>query len=266
MMKTGILITARLGSTRLKQKHMLKVREKPIIYYLIERIRREFKEEIAKNKIEIVITASDEPGNRAFEELGIANLKVFYGSIHNIPLRHLQSVESFGLSHIISVDGDDILCSVAGMRAIYDSFLSGDDYVKTAGLPFGMNVMGYSRSFLESSVKSHRYDTLETGWGRIFNTSMLKTIEMGLIEDERLRFTLDYEEDYQFFCGIIELLGDAVYTATDQEILDLVFKDGLWRLNEKVCREYWQNFYKQRDREAIPLIPAEDGFNDDNDQ
>lgn len=251
MMKTGILITARLGSTRLKQKHLLKVREKPIVSYLIERIRREFKEEIAQNKIEVVIATSEEPDNRAFEELGIVNLKVFYGAIHNIPLRHHQAVESYDLSHVIAVDGDDILCSVSGMRVVYDAFLSGENYVKTAELPFGMNVMGYSRSFLESSVNIHRNDTLETGWGKIFDTCMLKTIEMGLIEDERLRFTLDYEEDYQFFSRIIELLGDAVYTATDQEILDLVFKDNLWRLNENVCREYWKNFYKQRDQEAI---------------
>jgi spore coat polysaccharide biosynthesis protein SpsF len=251
MMKTGILITARLGSTRLKQKHLLKIRGKPIVYYLIERIRREFKEEMAQNKIEVVIATSDEPDNRAFEELSIANLKVFYGSIYNIPLRHLQVVGSYALSHVISVDGDDILCSVSGMRALYDAFLSGEDYVKTAGLPFGMNVMGYSHLFLESSVNAHRNDILETGWGRIFDTSMLKTIAMGLPEDERLRFTLDYEEDYQFFSRIIELLGDAVYTATDQEILDLVFKDNLLRLNENVCRKYWQNFYKQRDQEVI---------------
>jgi spore coat polysaccharide biosynthesis protein SpsF (cytidylyltransferase family) len=250
MMKTGILITARLGSTRLKQKHMLKVREKPIINYLIERIRREFKEEIAQNKIEVVIATSDEADNLTFERLGIENLKVFYGSIHNIPLRHFQAVDYYGLSHAISVDGDDILCSVTAMRAIYNALLNGEDYVKTEGLPLGMNAMGYSRSFLESSVKSHLNDTLETGWGRIFNTSVLKTIEMGLTKDERLRFTLDYEEDYKFLGCIIELLGDAVYSATDQEIVALVFKDDLWRLNENVCKEYWQNFSKQRDQES----------------
>ena len=100
-MKTGILITARLGSTRLKQKHMLKVREKPIVYYLLERIRREFKEEITQKKTEVVIATSNEPDNRAFEELGIEDLKIFYGSVHNIPLRHLQTVESYDLSHII---------------------------------------------------------------------------------------------------------------------------------------------------------------------
>jgi spore coat polysaccharide biosynthesis protein SpsF len=250
-MKTGILVTARLGSTRLKQKHLLKVCEKPIIHYLIERIKREFKEEIAQKITDVVIATSDEPENRTFEALGIANLNVFYGSVHNIPLRHLQAVEFHNLSHVIAVDGDDILCSVSGMRALYDAFLSGEDYLKTAGLPFGMNAMGYSRLFLESSLDTHRNDTLETGWGRIFNAHMLKTIEMGLNQDERLRFTLDYEEDYQFFGRIIDRLGAAVYSATDQEILELVLKDDLWRLNENVCKEYWQNFYKQRDQEAI---------------
>lgn len=75
--------------------------------------------------------------------------------------------------------------------SIYDTFLSGADYVKTAGLPFGMNAMGCARSFLESSINNHRHAALETGWGRIFDASMVKTIEMGLTEDERLRFTLD---------------------------------------------------------------------------
>jgi len=250
-MKTGIFITARLGSTRLKRKHLLPVSDHPILFYLIERIKEEFQEELIGGEVKIIIVTSDEPENREFENFVKDGATVFYGSTSNIPLRHFQAVESYGLSHVISVDGDDILCSVAGMRSIYDAFLSGEDYVKTAGLPFGMNAMGYSRLFLESSVNTHRNDTLETGWGRIFDTSMLKTIEMGLTEDERLRFTLDYEEDYQFLGRIVELLSDSVYTATDQEIFNLVFKDDLWRLNEKVCREYWQNFYKQRDQEAI---------------
>ena len=64
--ETGILITALVRSTRFKQKHMLKVREKPIVYYLIERIRK-FKEEIAQNNlIKVVIATSDEPDNCAF--------------------------------------------------------------------------------------------------------------------------------------------------------------------------------------------------------
>ena len=42
----GVFITARLGSTRLSEKHLIKVNEKPIIWYLIERFLIGFKEEI----------------------------------------------------------------------------------------------------------------------------------------------------------------------------------------------------------------------------
>lgn len=249
-MKAGILITARLGSTRLGKKHLLPVNSQPLLYYLIKRITWEFEKELLDNRVQLIIATSDEPENRKFEDFSKYGTSVFYGSINNIPMRHSQTAEFHNLDAVVSIDGDDILCSPKGMREVYKALNKNAQYVKTTNLPFGMNSMGYSRSFLESSVNTHRNDTLETGWGRIFDTSMLKTIEMGLTEDERLRFTLDYEEDYQFFSRIIELLGDAVYTATDQEILDLVFKDDLWRLNVNVCREYWQNFYKQRDQEA----------------
>ena len=104
-MRTGVLITARLGSTRLKRKHLLEVSGRPIVSYLVERILREFKTEVAQGEVGVVITASDEPENRAFDGLGIAGLTVFYGSVHNIPLRHSQAVAALGFSRVIAVDG-----------------------------------------------------------------------------------------------------------------------------------------------------------------
>jgi spore coat polysaccharide biosynthesis protein SpsF len=89
-MKTGVLITARLGSTRLKQKHLMEVQGHPIIFYLIERIKHEFEMEINNQEITVYITTSDEPENRALEKVS-SNVNVFYGSINNIPLRHLQT-------------------------------------------------------------------------------------------------------------------------------------------------------------------------------
>ena len=67
-MKTGILISARLGSTRLKRKHLLKVSDKPIFHYLLKRISMEFQEEINKKEVEVIIATSDEPENRIFKK------------------------------------------------------------------------------------------------------------------------------------------------------------------------------------------------------
>ena len=56
------------------------VGEKPIVFYLIERIRREFEVEIAQTKVEVVIATSDEPDNHAFEKL-VHGVKVWVKNI-----------------------------------------------------------------------------------------------------------------------------------------------------------------------------------------
>ena len=52
----GVFITARLGSTRLSEKHLIEVNEKPFIKWLVERFSTAFKENIEKNELKIFIT------------------------------------------------------------------------------------------------------------------------------------------------------------------------------------------------------------------
>ncbi|MBI5885825.1 MAG: hypothetical protein HZB85_04495 [Deltaproteobacteria bacterium] len=249
-MKTGILITARLGSTRLGRKHLLPVNGVPVITYLAGRLIREFEVEIRSGLVVPVIATSDEPENRAFETLATGGLSVFYGSLNNIPLRHLQAAKALSFDNIVAVDGDDILCSVEGMRAVYEALKNKAQYVSTIGLPFGMNSFGYARRFLEASLDGRGGDILETGWGRIFDAAVLKTIAMPLVADDpALRFTLDYDDDYMFFKAVIEALAERVYEATVVEIVECVRRGGLTRLNARVSEEYWANFRKNVDKE-----------------
>jgi spore coat polysaccharide biosynthesis protein SpsF (cytidylyltransferase family) len=249
-MKIGILITARLGSTRLKEKHLLRVNNKPLILYLIERIQRELHEEIKNKNVQIIIATSDEQENRKFEILSKVGVSIFYGSVNNIPLRHSQAGIENGVNAIVSIDGDDILCSPKGMREIYKALSHGAHYVKTSNLPFGMNSFGYSFSFLKSAIENHSQDTLETGWGRIFDESQLKDIAIPCsIRNNALRFTLDYEEDFQFFKALIEKCGDKIVQMMDEEIIDIVFKYELFKINEQISKQYWENFYRFQKQE-----------------
>lgn len=253
-MKTGIFITARLGSTRLKRKHLLPVSDHPILSFLIKRIKEEFQEELIKGGIKIIIVTSDERENREFENFQKDGATVFYGSINNIPLRHLQAVKAHSLDSIISIDGDDILCSVKGMRAVYDALMQGAKYAKTSNLPFGMNSSGYSKDFLESSLNGHVDDILETGWGRIFDQSQLTEICVPFpVQDNVLRFTLDYDEDYQFFKSVIEAFGDDILIVQDEEIVRLVMNKKLYLINESISKQYWDNFYKLQEEEKQTL-------------
>lgn len=248
-MKTGILITARLGSTRLKWKHLLRINDQEIIVYLIKRIQNAFKKEISEGLVEIIISTSLEAENLAFNDL--SDVVVFSGSVNNIPLRHLQTAQKHNLDYLISIDGDDILCSVIGMREVYAALISGVQYIKTKDLPFGMNSMGYSRVFLEESLSNHMNDLLETGWGRIFDNKSVREISLPLpLNNNKLRFTLDYQDDFMFFQAVINHFGNLIIDVSDEELVYQVIKYELYKYNESIADEYWINFDSNMQKEV----------------
>ena len=250
-MKTGFLICARLGSSRLPRKHLIPADGIPFILHLVQRINREFAVELADDRAVVAVIASDESENREFTAALAGEAGVFFGSIENIPLRQLQAARHFGADAIMSVDGDDVLCSVEGMRAVQTALESGASYAKTDGLPLGLNVSGYRRDFLESAMAGRDQKTLETGWTRIFEGRPAKVISYSTpAPDDRLRFTLDYQDDAKFFERVIERLGPRRDVATDLEIVDLVWREKIFELNAGLAKEYWENFYRIQREEA----------------
>ena len=244
----GILITARLGSTRLPNKHLLEVGGKPIMGYLLDRIQQGFSDEIEKGEAKVIIATSAEPFNLKFKQFA-PSVSCFYGDIKNIPLRHLQAAYNFGLDYIVAVDGDDILCSVQAMKDVAELLKSGEEYVTTKGLPFGLNAFGYSTEYLESALQKNIEKVLETGWGRIFNEDLVKEKEYPNIEayEEELRFTLDYEEDLNFFRQVIEGLKNQIFDISDSKLISHVLENEIYRINKTRIEEYWSNFNNQKE-------------------
>jgi spore coat polysaccharide biosynthesis protein SpsF len=248
-MRAAILITARLGSTRLARKHLLPVGGKPILQYLIDAINREFSDEIARDEVIVAIATSERPENGEFSK-AISGCAVFAGSDENIPLRHSQAADSFNADTIISVDGDDILCSPRAMRAVYSALCAGANLVKTTGLPLGMNATGYSSSVLRLAIdRFGRNNTLETGWGRVFAGIDPVEIKLRCEAPDNLRFTLDYEEDYRFFSALLEEPAVVDGSADDVAIVRNVLARGLDKITQPLVDEYWKNFYANIDRE-----------------
>ncbi len=252
-MKTGLLIIARVGSTRLERKHLIKAAHKTFIEWLAERYITEFSKEIEKATVEVIIATSTDPDNQAFETvLQSRPVSVFYGPSENIPLRQLKCAEHFKLDNLISIDGDDVLCSVSAARTVLSKLNSGTQAIKTIGLPLGMNLMGYNTRYLSSALKAvHESRTLETGWGRIFPENSVESIRLGNYEnDERLRFTLDYKEDAMFFQKIIEGLGNEILSISDEALVKYVIQNKLYSVNEALNETYWNNFNVQKNSEG----------------
>lgn len=252
-MNCGLFIVARLGSQRLPAKHLQPAAGAPVLLHLIRRLRHAFATHLLDGRARVVIVTSDEPANRALEEVAGAEASVFYGSIQNIPLRQLEAAEAGGYTEIVSIDGDDILCSPAGVLAVAEKLAAGADYAQTNGLPFGMNSFGYTRRFLAKAMTRHRSGTLETGWGRIFQGNTPAVVSYAhLPQDERLRFTLDYAPDLEFFRAILDVLGPRAATATDADIIRLVLDQKLYLHNAALAEEYWANFRRQVEKEKSP--------------
>ena len=245
----GVFITARLGSTRLSEKHLIEVNEKPFIKWLVERFSTAFKENIEKNELKIFITTSIKTENKKFESIfDKSEAEVFYGSDENIPLRHLECAIENNIDYIISIDGDDILCSTEASKVVVDRLLDGSKMVQTAGLPLGMNSTGYSKVFLEYSLKGIESNKLETGWGKIFDKNEIDVIKLRKDESiEKIRMTLDYEPDADFFKKVISNID--VLNVSDNILIDLIIKNKWNQLNDHLDDIYWSNFNKQKQEE-----------------
>lgn len=249
---TGILITARVGSSRLPQKHFIEATGKTFIEWLILRLQKQFAEEIKNNRVKIVIATSVKPKNKIFEEKIKSLAEVFYGDDENIPHRHLQCAKHFGFSNIISVDGDDILCSASGAYDIYKNLNtdSSIDICSTTGLPLGMNVSGYSVSYLEKCLKGKEKNKMETGWGRVFVNPREKKIRIGDYDiHSSLRFTLDYEDDAKFFSTIINEMKEKIISISDEDLIKFVEQKNYFKINSHLSEQYWKNFNEAKEIE-----------------
>lgn len=245
----GVFITARLGSTRLNEKHLIDVNEKPFIKWLVERFSTAFKEKIEKNELKIFITTSIKTENKKFELIfDKSEVEVFYGSDENIPLRHLECAVKNNIDHIISIDGDDILCSTEASEVVLERLLDGSKMVQTAGLPLGMNSTGYSKVFLEYSLKGIESNKLETGWGKIFDKDEIDVIKLRKDKSiEKIRMTLDYEPDADFFKKVISNID--VLNVSDDILIESIVTNNWNQINNHLNDMYWSNFNKQKEEE-----------------
>lgn len=247
-MNIGVLVTARLGSSRLPRKHLLEVNGQSFMACLLARLRPVL--EVLPCSMRLVIATSDESENRDFARFECADTQVFYGHRDNIPRRHLEAARALGLDALVSVDGDDILCSPQAVVNVARALLDGADLVRTSGLPLGMNAMGYRTQFLEQVVTPWWSRSFDTGWGVIFPDDAWLDIQMPLAAIPELRFTLDYPEDQLFFTSVIHELmtKEILSTATDEDIVAIVESQKMFQLNQSVNQEYWQNFHAERAR------------------
>ena len=208
-MKTGIIVQARIGSTRLPGKILKEVLNKPLLEYLIERLRR------VKLADQVIIATTDQSADQ--EIITLCNkleVNSFCGSEHNVLDRYYQCAQAYQLDNIIRITSDCPLIDPEIIDQVIETYINGQyDYVA--------NTLG-SRTYprgMDTEIMS--YATLERVYKKAYKPAHKEHVTLYVHEHSELfrthsvqlkdnlshyRLTVDTIEDFELIKAIIEPL------------------------------------------------------------
>lgn len=200
-MKIGFLITARLKSTRLPLKIIKDLNGKTVIERIIDRAKE------IKDISEIVLCTSTNPQDKPLVDIAKENsIYYFNGDEEDVLKRLYDAAQFFDLDYFLGITADNPLYSIHYSNLIVDEIKRNhDDFIKLERLPLGAATYGMKVKALEVVCKIKTIVDTEI-WGALIDRPEifdLKTIKVkGKLNRPELRFTLDYDEDYELINNI----------------------------------------------------------------
>ena len=102
MSKVVLIIQARMSSTRLPGKSMMPLADKPLVYRMVERLKK------CEKVDEIVIATSDQPEDKVLvdlaNELGVSS---FQGNLLDVRDRYIKAAEKFQADFVMRIPADN---------------------------------------------------------------------------------------------------------------------------------------------------------------
>jgi len=205
-MKTAILITARLKSTRLPKKVIRPVHGRPMIVHMLDRLK------LAERPTEIIICTSplsqDEPLVKIAQQEGV---QYYRGDPDDVLLRLTNAAKEFGVDTVISCTADNPFIDPEYIDRLVDFHLEhGHDYSKSNGLPFGTfsYALAYRAMVRACEIKA---ETDTEVWGDYFTETgkfawgVMQVDEPSVCWPE-LRLTVDTPQDFELVTSIFDEL------------------------------------------------------------
>ena len=221
-MKTAFLITARLKSTRLPKKVMLKIMDKPLIVYMIDRIKH------AKHINKIIICTSTNSQDDPLEEVALAEkIHCFRGSENDVLQRLLEAAKKYELDYFANITADAPMIDPILIGQTIEEYkkVGADLIVPTEGTVGGCMVVKVSA--LEKVCEKKKEVDTEV-WVRFFKDNHHLNVHTCQIEErykhESLKTSLDYPEDFKFIKKIFSELYNPNRPFSSIDLIDLVKK------------------------------------------
>ncbi len=222
MLKTAIIVQARLGSTRLPGKVLKPLGNGTVLSEVLRRC-------AAVPGVDVVVcaipeNAEDDPLVPAVESAGAT---VVRGSSDDVLGRYARAADTVGADIVMRVTSDCPLIDPGLCGALLAvRAAAGTDYAAnnlTVSFPHGLDCEAFTADALHRAAKSATaaYDREHvTPWLRrdpSISRASVSVNEEGLLDR---RWTLDFEEDYSFFTALFAQLPKAPAIPDWREVLN----------------------------------------------
>lgn len=214
MTNIGLVIQARMGSTRLPGKVLMEIAGKPMLLHILERLKN-----LKKEYKRIVITSTSAKDDKIEKFCKAKHILCFRGSENDVLDRYYQAAKLLKLEHIVRLTGDNPLVDSNNLEYLIKEHLrrkvdySSNKSEVNSGLPIGIGceIFKFSaleKTWVEGKKDNHRehVDEYILESPHKFKILTVKTANNKLSKCKNLRLTIDTKKDFEFVEKIINLL------------------------------------------------------------
>ena len=164
MDKSVLIIQARISSTRLPGKSMMPLAGKPLVFRMIERLKK------CQKIDEIVLAVPDQPEDQVLVDLAKElNISYFQGSLLDVRDRYLSCAKKFDAEYILRIPADNPIPDASEIDKLIDfhfahnphGFSSNLAQVNNSGYLDGIGAEIFSTKLLEESIYRSSSDTVK---------------------------------------------------------------------------------------------------------
>lgn len=209
-MSKAILITVRNGSSRLKNKALLKINNVTVIEYIIKRMLH------SKGADKIILCTTENPKDDVLCDIAERNNILFFRGDEEDKLERWNGAcKHYGIEYFVTCDGDDLFCDTELIDKAFEQYnTSNHDFLRCDGITGSGNGIfdhGIKASALHKVCEIKDTKNTEMMWvyftdTNLFRVQNLTDVPKSYFRDD-IRMTLDYPEDLLFFKKIINYFG-----------------------------------------------------------
>ena len=234
MSSVGVIIQARINSSRLPGKVMKTIAAKPMLYHVLNQVNN------SKNADIVILATSDQSDDDIIEEFCKKQNQTFFrGSKNDLLDRYYKCAKQFNLDIIVRITSDCPLIDPELIDKMISHFMKNDnDYYSNNFEKINGDWKNSKCNFPQGmTVEICTFSTLERAWKSASSLSEREHVfpyvqfhpELFNLENKifhhdlsYIRCTVDHPEDLEFICKIYELMPKNLDYITISEIETIV--------------------------------------------